>query len=148
MGRFASALARFIQSLMPSDILQSQLYMDEPLWMLQGPKWRRQENLALILYSCGALWVKLQFKKGFRDLDAIWIGARMELRLAEEVLVLSIPPKMMNETRDILKSWHNKGMVPGKLSWICGILTRARWWVREHLVRCHCTDHGRHQGGA
>lgn len=38
MGRFASALARFIQSLMPADELQSQLYIDDPLWMLQGPK--------------------------------------------------------------------------------------------------------------
>lgn len=149
MGRFASALARFIQSLMPADELQSQLYIDDPLWMLQGPKWRRQENLALILHSCGALGVKLQFKKGFRGLDAIWIGPRMELRLAEEVLVLSIPPKMMNETRDILMSWHNKGMVPlkevrtvtGKLSWICGILARAR----TSSIRGHRTDNGGHE---
>ena len=88
--------------------MQSQLYMDDPLWMLQGPKWRRQENLALILYMCGALGVKLQFRKGFRATDAIWIGIRMELKLAEEILVLSTPPKM-NEVRNILNSWEKKG---------------------------------------
>ena len=137
MGRFASMLARMLQALIPPDEMQSQLYMDDPLWMMQGPKWRRQENLALILYMCGALGVKLQFKKGFRGLDAVWIGTRMELRLAEEVLVLSIPPKMMNEVTKTLTGWNNKGMVPvrevravtGKLSWICGIITRARWCV-------------------
>ena len=40
MGRFAAALARFIQSLVPQDELQSQIYMDDPLWMLQGKTWR------------------------------------------------------------------------------------------------------------
>ena len=108
MGRFAAMLARLLQSLVPPEEMQSQLYMDDPLWMLQGPKWRRQENLALILYMCGALGVKLQFRKGFRATDAIWIGIRMELKLAEEILVLSTPPKM-NEVRNILNSWEKKG---------------------------------------
>ena len=79
----------------------------------------------------------MQFKEGFRGTDTVWIGKRMELRLAEEVLVLSIPHKMMNEGKGILTSWHNKGTVPqkearavtSKLSWLCGIITRARWCV-------------------
>eukprot|EP00435_Cladocopium_sp_Y103_P021609 s565_g5.t1 len=137
MGRFASMLARLVQALIPPDELQSQLYMDDPLWMLQGPRWRRMENLSLILYMCGALGVRLQFRKGFRGSDAVWIGTKIELKLAEEVVVLSIPPKMMNEVRSILESWNKKGMVPlrdvrsvtGKLSWICGIIVRARWCV-------------------
>ena len=66
----------------------------------------------MILYMCGALGVKLQFRKGFGGTDAVWIGTRMELKLAEEVVVLSIPPKMMNEVKSTLESWHNKGMVP------------------------------------
>eukprot|EP00435_Cladocopium_sp_Y103_P055471 s826_g18.t1 len=137
MGRFASMLARLVQALIPPDEMQSQLYMDDPLWILQGPRWRRMENLSLILYMCGALGVRLQFRKGFRGSDAIWIGTKIELKLAEEVVVLSIPLKMMNEVRSILESWSRKGMVPlrdvrsvaGKLSWICGIIVRARWCV-------------------
>ena len=137
MGRFAATLARLLQSLVPADEMQSQLYMDDPLWMLQGPRWRRRENLALILYMCGALGVKLQFRKGFRGTDAVWIGVRMELKLAEDVVILSIPPKMMNEVKTTLESWQNKGMVAlrevravtGKLSWICGIIVGARWCV-------------------
>ena len=137
MGRFAATLARMLQALIPADEMQSQLYMDDPLWTFQGPKWRRQENLALVLYMCGALGVNLQFKKGFRGTDAVWIGTRMELNLAEEVLILSIPIKMMNEIKKVLTSWENKGMVPlrevravtGRLSWVCGIITRARWCV-------------------
>ena len=59
----------------------------------------------------------------------------MELKLSEEVLILSIPHKMMVEVKKVFSSWRNKGMVPlrevraltGRLSWICGIITRARW---------------------
>ena len=141
MGRFSSTLARMLQALIPADEMQSQLYMDDPLWALQGPKWRRQENLALILYMCGALGVNLQYKKGFRGVDAVWIGTRMELKLSEEVLLLSIPHKMMAEVKKVLESWHNKGMVPlrevraltGRLSWICGIITRAILSTRSYL---------------
>ena len=43
----------------------------------------------------------------------------------------------MNEIKKVLASWENKGMVPlrevravtGRLSWVCGIITRARWCV-------------------
>ena len=57
--------------------------------------------------------------------------------MAEEVVILSIPPKMMNEVKSILEGWNNKGMVPlrevravtGKLAWICGIILSARWCV-------------------
>jgi len=137
MGRFSAALARMLQSMVPPDEMQSQVYMDDPLWMLQGPRWRRRENLALILYMCGALGVNLQFRKGFRGTDAVWIGTRMEVKMAEEVVILSIPPKMMNEVKSILEGWNNRGMVPlrevravtGKLAWICGIIVRARWCV-------------------
>jgi hypothetical protein len=61
---------------------------------------------------CKVFRAKLQFKKGFRGTDAVWTGTRMELKLAEEVLVLSIPHKMMAEVTKVLNGWHNKGMVP------------------------------------
>ena len=40
------------------------------------------------------------------------IGTRMELRLAENMLVPSIPHKMMDEVKKTLGSWANRGMVP------------------------------------
>lgn len=137
LGRCAARLARLLQALIPSEEMQSQLYMDDQRWMMQGARWRRRENLALISYMCGALGVNLQFMKDVRGTDTTWIGTRMELRLAEEVLILSIPHKMMNEVKKVLTSWESKGMVPlrdvravtGHLSWICGIITRARWCV-------------------
>jgi hypothetical protein len=77
----------------------------------------------------------------------------MELKLAEEVVVLSIPPKMMNEVKSTLESWHNRGMVPlrevravtGKLSWICGIIVRARWCV--NILYTIISDFGGRQNG-
>ena len=86
---------------------------------------------------CGALGANLQFRKGFRGTDTTWIGTRIELKLAEDAVVLAIPVKMMNEAKGTLESWNRKGMIPlrevravtGKLSWICGILVRARWCV-------------------
>ena len=89
----------------------------------------------------------LQFKEGFRGTDTVWIGKRMELRLAEEVLVLSIPHKMMNEGKGILTSWHNKGTVPQKearagdeQAFLALRHHHTSKMVREHLVRCHLPD--------
>ena len=137
MARLSGALARFWQSLLPPSEMQLQLYMDDPIFMLQGPPSKRRENLALLLYSAGAMGVQLAFKKGSRGLVLTWIGVKLEVDLAEEVLVVGINKKMIDEVKVTLTSWEGKGMLSlkevrsttGKLSWIAGILTRSRWCV-------------------
>ena len=113
MGRFAAMLARLLQSLMPADEMQSQLYMGDPLWILQGPRWRRRENLALILYMCGALGVKVAVSQRVRwnrcGLDRNAHGAQAGRGSGG---TFPSRPKMMNEVKSTLESWHNKGMVP------------------------------------
>ena len=55
MGRFAACLARLWQSLIAPSEMQSQLYVDDPMWILRGPSFRRNRNLALLLYTARAL---------------------------------------------------------------------------------------------
>ena len=52
-------------------------------------------------------------------------------------MVLGLPDKFLQETLDSLKGWGNKGYVSlkelrsmtGRLSWVGGVLPRARWTV-------------------
>jgi hypothetical protein len=148
MGRFAATLARMLQALIPADEMQSQLYMDDPLWMLQGPKWRRQENLALILYMCGALGVNLQFKKGFRGTDAVWIGTRRELNLAEGVLILY--ERNQEGFGQLGEQGHGateRGTSSDRASELGVWHHHQGSMVCQHTLRRDSTDHERCEGG-
>ena len=135
MGRLSSCIARMIQSLTNPWESQTQLYMDDPLVMLQGPESRRLRTMALILYMCGSFGVRLSFKKGLRGSSIVWIGIRFEICLAKRAMFLTVPKKVMEEITEVLRSWEGQGMIPlrelrsvtGRLSWIAGILPRTRW---------------------
>ena len=137
MGRFAAMLARCLQSCTPLHQMNMQIYMDDPCMIFQGDARTRQKNLALVLYMCSALGVKLAYHKGARGKMLTWIGVQFELRLAEKVIAVTIPQKMLREIVGTLESWEKAGMVSvrelrattGRLSWVAGILTRCRWAV-------------------
>ena len=137
MGRFAACLARIWQSLVAPSEMQSQLYMDDPIWILRGPSSRRNRNLALLLYTARALGIKLAWHKGARGSQLSWIGVMFEVIQAEAMIKLTVPRKMMNEIKATLETWEQKGMVSlrevqqvtGRLSWVAGILPRTRWAV-------------------
>eukprot|EP00913_Durusdinium_trenchii_P012052 g11322.t1 len=137
MGRFAACLARIWQSLIAPSEMQSQLYMDDPMWILRGPTSRRNRNLALLLYTARALGINLAWHKGSRGSQLTWIGVMFEVMQAEAEVKLTVPRKMMEEIRGSLESWESKGMislrevqqVTGRLSWVAGILPRTRWAV-------------------
>ena len=137
MGRFAACLARIWQSLIAPSEMQSQLYMDDPMWILRGPTSRRNRNLALLLYTARALGINLAWHKGSRGSQLTWIGVMFEVVQAEAVIKLTVPKKMMTEAVHDLEAWETRGMVSfkevqqltGRLSWIAGILPRTRWAV-------------------
>lgn len=137
MGRFAACLARLWQSLIAPSEMQSQLYMDDPMWILRGPSSRRNRNLALLLYTARALGIYLAWHKGSRGSQLTWIGAMFEVKATEAQINLTVPKKMMMEIKSALEAWENKGMVSlkevqqvtGRLSWVAGILPRTRWAV-------------------
>eukprot|EP00913_Durusdinium_trenchii_P011074 g10396.t1 len=137
MGRFAACLARIWQSLIAPSEMQSQLYMDDPIWILRGPTSRRNRNLALLLYTARALGINLAWHKGSRGSQLTWIGVMFEVVQAEAAIKLTVPKKMMAEAAQDLEAWESRGMVSvkevqqltGRLSWIAGILPRTRWAV-------------------
>ena len=123
MGRLSAALARLWQSMIMRDG-ELQLYMDDPLFAIIGPKGRRR----------GA---QLAFHKGERGLRICWIGVQLEIVTSRALLLLTVPEKVVNELLAKMKEWKGRGMIAfrdlrattGKLSWIAGIVPRIRWTV-------------------
>jgi hypothetical protein len=134
-SRIASCLARCLQSMVQGGEAQHQVYLDDGLWILQGTLKERNSVLAMILTTMGALGFKVSLKKGLRSTQVQWVGVRFTLN--EDAVILGLPEQFVKDLTDLLKGWENKGMAPlkelrqaaGKLSWLSGILPRARWRV-------------------
>ena len=119
----------------PSLFSMPWLYVDDALVIMQGPKRLRDEALGLLLYTAAAFGVQIAFHKGERGLRTVWIGIHFGLDLAEKMLLLAIPRKMVDEIKKAVNEWKGKGMIPlkelrsvtGKVSWLAGVLGRWRW---------------------
>ena len=134
-SRLASCLARCLQSMFSGSEAQHQVYLDDALWVLQGNLKERNSMLALILMTMGALGFKVSLSKGLRSTQVQWVGVRFTIN--EDAIILGLPDKFIQDILFLLQSWENKGMAPlkelrqaaGKISWLSGILPRARWTV-------------------
>ena len=134
-SRVASLMSRLLQAAIPGHQGQHQCYLDDSLWALRGALEVRNHNLSFILYSMAAVGFKVALSKGERANAVQWIGVR--LAIIEKDIVLTLPENFVKELIELLASWTGKGMVPlkelrkaaGKLSWLAGILPRARWVV-------------------
>ena len=119
-SRVASMVARLIQSVVPGYRGQHQCYLDDSLWVLTGTL---KQSL------------RVSLSKGERASSVQWIGVKFTLQ--QDYLLLTLPEKFMLEVKELLQGWKDKGMAPvkelrsaaGKLSWLAGILPRARWVV-------------------
>ena len=137
MARLSSLICRFVQSLMNRAEGTLQCYMDDPLFILAGPRARRERTLAMILYSLYVMGVNVAYSKGERGLRVVWIGVVFEICMAERILKLTISKKMLSEIEKVFQMMNHKSMVglrelrslTGRLSWVAGILPRCRWAV-------------------
>ena len=138
MGRLSAALARLWQSMIMRDG-ELQLYMDDPLFAIIGPKGSRRGVLAMLLYTAAAMGIQLAFRNGERGLRICWIGVQLEIVANRALLLLTVPEKVVNELLAKMKEWKGKGkgMIAfqdlrastGKLSWVAGIVPRIRLTV-------------------
>eukprot|EP00435_Cladocopium_sp_Y103_P065381 s228_g27.t1 len=134
-SRLASQVARFLQSLCEGGEGQHQVYLDDALWCLQGNLRQRNSLLSMIITTLAALGLKVSLKKGLRSTQVQWVGIRFTI--TDDSIILGLPDKFLKELSDLLISWQDKGMAPlkelrqaaGRLSWLSGILPRARWTV-------------------
>ena len=128
-----ACMARFLQALFQGGEAQHQVYLDDGLWVLQGTLKERNSMLALILTTICGLGFKVSLKKGLRSTQVEWVGVRFTI--TEDSVILALPDQFVKDLMELLTSWENKGMAPtkelrqaaGKLSWLSGILPRARW---------------------
>lgn len=110
-----------------------QVYLDDSLWVLQGSLKQRNSNLAMLLTTMAALGLQVSLAKGERASTVHWVGVKFFLK--DDLIILSLPERFTKDLLSLLKGWDNKGMAPlkelrqaaGKLSWLSGILPKARW---------------------
>ena len=138
MGRLGAAAARLTQSMYDPSELQLQLYVDDLIALLRGPKAHRDMLLSGLLYTLNAFGIQVSLKKGERGSKVGWIGASLELVVEEQqeaCIHVGIQRKMLDEIVAKIRGWKNQGMIPikdlrslsGKLSWVAGAVPRLRW---------------------
>lgn len=85
MGRLSAAIGRLLQALVKPYEMQVQVYIDDILGVLAGPRAQRQKLLSLVLYTLGAFGVKVSLKKGEQGPRIKWIGVTFEINYPENV---------------------------------------------------------------
>eukprot|EP00972_Heterocapsa_arctica_P065325 9644620-Heterocapsa_arctica.AAC.1 len=65
-SRLAAAIGRPLRSLLRPEEGRSQLYLDDPLWILRGSRKLRNFRLSLLLMVVAALGLAINWKKGRR----------------------------------------------------------------------------------
>ena len=133
-SRFASMLARLLQSSFVDTEAAHEVYLDDSLWCLRGSLERRTSMLAFVLNTMKALGVPVAVSKGARATKITWIGVTFAVE-EQDTLVMGIPIKFASEMKELLESWDNRGYAPlkelrtvaGKASWLGGVLPRTRW---------------------
>ena len=133
-SRFASLIARLLQSGIKLNRGGHEVYLDDSLWALQGTLKARTNTLAYILNTMGALGIKVSLKKGSRASKATWIGVSLNI-IDKDTVIVGLPDKFIHELQEMLKKWDKSGYAPlkelrvvaGKAAWLGGVLPRARW---------------------
>ena len=133
-ARFASMLARLLQSGLELSQGAHNVYLDDSMWIFQGTLQERSSSLSFVLTTMKALGVRVALRKGQRATEIQWVGVTFNL-VDEDTLVLNLPAKFMRELKEILQGWEGAGraptkelrMVAGKCAWLGGVLPRARW---------------------
>ena len=135
MGRLSGALARMWQALLAGGRGMVQIYMDDPIIFLAGPRDERARNLSMLLYSARAMGLNLAFEKGDRGAHVKWIGVKIQLEVQRRTVELAIPKKVIEEIHSEVDSWwgmtslRKLRAVTGRMSWLEGVLPRLRWVV-------------------
>ena len=135
-SRVAAWMARALQSCVPFEEGQHQVYLDDSFWCLQGTLARRNLLLAFILYTMSAVGMEVSARKGERGDKVVWAGVEFRLTGNRELLI-TLPDKFLAAVEDLLKGWTQRmaalkelRTVTGKISWLSGVLPRAKWILR------------------
>ena len=133
-SRFGAMIARLLQSAVNAGEAAHQVYLDDSLWAFAGELKQRSSNLAMVLYTLLALKVKVAMRKGERAAHITWVGVRFSMA-DNETLVMGLPVKYLEETKEALTKWEGRGMAPlkelrsmaGRTAWLANVLPRAKW---------------------
>ena len=136
-GRLSAAGVRMLQGFISALFFRSQVYWDDPLWLLVGTRRQRRASLALLLLTACALGFRVAWHKGERGQEITWIGVTIKIRWEDKLVFLEVPANMIQEILSELENILEASMVgvrrlrslSGRLSWISGVVPRLRWAV-------------------
>eukprot|EP00435_Cladocopium_sp_Y103_P024521 s2661_g6.t1 len=125
-SRFASLIARMLQSAIRLDKGGHQVYLDVFLWVVQGRLETRTSTLAFLLNAMGCLGIRIALHKDSRASNATWIGITLHL-VDKDSLVVGLPEKFIDELHAGYAAVKELRSAAGKAAWLGGVLPRARW---------------------
>ena len=78
-GRVAAFIGRLSQSLFRTDQARLQIYVDDPCFLMAGPKRQRDRLTAILICLWLALRIPLAFGKASRGSEFTWIGVKCSI---------------------------------------------------------------------
>ena len=133
-SRVAAAVGRLGGSILLVKRGRLQVYLDDPLFHLQGSKEERDTARAIVPLTWRALGSRITWSKGQRgkevDCIGLWFGHNEE----KGQIIVRIPDGRIKDMKEEAKALRGLAMVPasrlrrfaGRLSWVCNILKRLR----------------------
>ena len=133
--RLAAFLGRIAQALLLPEEGRLQIYIDDPLLLLRGPKEIRDLNIASVLLLWAAMGGQLSWQKASRGNPATWIGA--SIRWLGRSVEITVPAATMKDLAAEIDEALGKPVVPlqtlrklgGRNGWATNLLPHARWAI-------------------
>ena len=131
-GRYAAWLGRSLAAIVED--ASTQVYVDDPCFLLQGNLEKAAERLAVILLWMGVSGfpIKLQKANGGKSIE--WVGAKIELHDKDREVHVTIPEKKIGALQEETNKLKNRPVVgtkqlrsyAGTLSFVAGLVPHLR----------------------
>ena len=131
-GRYAAWLGRTLAAIVPS--AYTQIYVDDPSFVLRGPLERAAEDLAIILLWMNVAGYPIKLEKACGGKEAEWIGARIILDDEKREVQITVPETKIETLLATTNKFINKPVIGSKelrayaggLSFVAGLVPHLR----------------------
>ena len=138
-SRFSAAIAKLGDTILKVRRCRLQIYLDDPLFTLQGSLRVRNKILAVCLLVWQACGLRIAWSKGQRGDSVDWIGLLFSVDIRAKQAVVRVPDSMTSELKSEAVAIKALEMVPlkrlkrftSRSSWVANLLARMRWLVNR-----------------
>ena len=131
-GRYAAWMGRTLACVVPT--VSTQVYVDDPSFVLQGNLEEAAGDLAMVLLWLGVAGFPLKLSKAGGGKEADWVGARIEFHDEPREAHITIPSSKVKQLQDLTDKFLNRPVVgakelrsyAGMLSFVAGLVPHLR----------------------